>query len=402
MNFDFSKYNPYFILFVLLIIPFIAYLYRPDFIGFDPYGFLLLTCNANNAAGLTGITHAIFSNLLCNFITLKIMLFSLAFISGCFIIKTAKLFSPKHGWKASYLIFLSSVYVLEFSKLENEAIAFTILFASLYLFFKGFKIVKNSRKNHLTAFALVILAGLIWKGSIFYLIGYLLNISILIIALLPALTIPFKGNFLYWKSLLENIIGTNNIAENQPFKFHRHFALNPGLIGALLEPLLLPQTLLYFALGTASSKYWILTLPFLTIGMVIIHQKLSQSNKFESKHTTFLDKIFQKAINFFETNHSQIFAILSIFTVIAITQSILLNPPQQSDWEPIEYALSIDNNVNNDWSIGYWILWKGGTTQSYQSPQKQTPFFPGQIVVTQQDNNCSNIKTFEDFNVMQC
>ncbi len=402
MTLNFSKYNPYIILFTLLIIPFIAYLYRPDFIGWDPYGFLLLTCKANNIAGITGIPHTLYTFLPCNFIILKTILFTLAFTSGCFIIKLSKLFSPKHGWRAAYLIFLSSVYVLEFSKLENEAFAFTLLFASAYYFFKGIKTIKNSRKNSIIAFTLVILAGLIWKGAIFYLIGYFLNISILIIALLPFLAIKFEGNFLYWKSLYENIIGTNIISEDMPFKFHRHFALHPGLIGAILNPLLLPQTLLYFALGTISSKYWILSLPFLVVGMVIVHERLSNAIKFESKHNTPIDKILKKAINFFEENYIQIFAIVSIFSVIAITQTILLSEPTQENWDGIEFALSLDNNIGTDWSYGYWILYRGGQTESYQSPQNQKQFFPGQIVITQTDHNCTNLKNFGDFNIVRC
>ena len=402
MNLDFSKYNPFFILFVLLLIPFTAYFFRPDFIGFDPYGFLLLTCKANNAAGITGIPLSIFTNLPCNFLTLKAILFTLAFISGTFIIKLAQLFSPKHGWKASYLIFLSSVYVLEFAKLENEAFAFTLLFASLYYFFKGFKIVKNSKTNHAIAFALLILAGLIWKGSIFYLLGYFLNLGILLFALLPFLTIPFKGNFLHWKSLLSAAIGTSIISEDLPFKFHRHFALNPGLVGAILNPLLAPQTILYFALGTISSKYWILSLPFLVVGLVIVHEKLSNTPKFQSKHSTFLDKTLQKAINFFEQNHTQIFATIALFTVIAVTQSILLNEPRQSDWNAIEFALTLDKNVSNSWDLGYWIMWQGGTTENYQSSVKQTEYFPGQIAIIREDNNCTTIKNFGDVNVVRC
>ncbi len=402
MTLDFSKYNPYIILFTLLIIPFIAYLYRPDFIGWDPYGFLLLTCKANNAVGITGIPHLIYTNLPCNFIILKTILFSLAFISGCFIIKLSKLFSPKHGWRAAYLIFLSPAYILEFSKLENEAFAFTLLFISVYYFFKSIKIVKNSRKNTIIAFTLVILAGLIWRGAIFYLIGYFLNISILIITLLPFLAIKFEGNFLYWKSLWENIVGTNMIAEDMPFKFHKHFALHPGLIGCFLDSLLLPQTLLYYALGTISAKYWMLSLPFLVVGLVIIHERLSNSPKFENKHNTILDKIFKKTINFFETNYEQIFSIVSIFCVIAITQTVLLGEPTQENWEGIEFALSLDKNVSNSWDLGYWIMWKGGQTESYQSPVNQKQFFPGQIAIIKEDNNCITIKKFSDFNVVRC
>ena len=402
MNWNFKKFNPYIILFTLLLIPFTAYFYRPDFIGFDPYGFLLLTCKTSNAAGITGIPYSIFTALPCNFLALKAILFTLAFISGCFIIKLSQLFSPKHGWRASYLIFLSSVYVLEFSKLENEAFAFPLLFASAYLFFKGLKTVKNSRTNYLTAFALLILAGLIWKGSIFYLIGYLLNLGLLLFALLPFLVISFEGNFLHWKGLLENIIGTSIISEDLPFKFHRHFALNPGLIGAILNPILAPQTILYFALGTISSKYWILSLPFLVTGLVIVHQRLFNSPKFESKHSTFLDKILQKAINFFEENHTQIFAIVALFTTIAVTQTVLLGEPTQENWNAIDYALTLDNNAGNDWSYGYWVLWKGGTTESYQSPYRQKQFFPGQIAITQLDHNCTTLKNFGDVNVVRC
>ena len=402
MNFDFSKYNPFFILFVLLLIPFTAYFFRPDFIGYDPYGFLLLTCNANNVAGITGIPFAIYTILPCNFLALKTILFTLAFISGCYIIKLSQLFSPKHGWRAAYLIFLSSVYVLEFAKLENEAFAFTLLFASAYYFFKGLKVAKNSRTNHAIAFTLLILAGTIWKGAVFYLIGYFLNIGILLLVLLPFLAIPFKENFLHWKTLLNAAIGTNIISEDAPFKFSRHFALNPGLIGAILNPILAPQTILYFALGTLSSKYWILSLPFLVTGLVIVHQRLSNTPKFETKHNSFLDKMLQKPINFFEQNHVQIFAILSIFAVIGMTQSILLNEPTQDNWNGIEFALSLDKNVSNSWDLGYWIMWQGGITQNYQSPGKQTQYFPEQIAIIREDNNCTTIKSFKDFNVMRC
>ena len=402
MNFNFKKFNPFFILFTLLLIPFIAYFYRPDFIGFDPYGFLLLTCNANNAIGLTGIPLAIFSNLPCNFLILKADLFFLAFISGCFIIKLSQLFSPKQGWRASYLVFLSSVYVLEFSKLENEAFAFPLLFASAYFFFKGLKVVKGSRTNHAIAFALLVLAGLIWKGSIFYLIGYLLNLGFLIIALLPFLAIYFKGNFLYWKILFGHIMGSSLVSEDLPFKFHRHFALNPGIVGAVLNPVLAPQTILYFALGTLSSKYWILSLPFLTVGLVIVHQMLAETTKFKRKHDTFLDKIMEKAINFFEQNHTEVFAVIAIFSVIAVSQTILLGEPDSQDWDGIEFALSLDKNVSNSWDLGYWILWKGGQTESFQSPVNQKEFFPGQIAIIREDNNCTTLKSFEDVNVVRC
>ena len=137
------KPNPYFLFFLLALIPFCAYFLRPDFLANDTYGFLALVCQNNNLVGASGIPLMLFSLLPCNILALKVLLFACCVVSGFFIIKMATLFSPKNGWRACYLLFLSSITILEFCKLEEEAFAFPFLFASVYFLFKGLKTGKR-------------------------------------------------------------------------------------------------------------------------------------------------------------------------------------------------------------------------------------------------------------------
>ena len=363
------KKNPYLFFFLLLFVPFLAYFLRPDFIGSDPYGFLLLTCQKDNVAGITGIPFIIFSNLPCSFIALKVMLFALAFVSGVFLIKMASLFSKENGWRAGYLIFLSTVLVLDFVKLENEAFAIPFLFASQYFFFKSLK--GGTIWDTFFCFGSLVVAGLLWTGAVFYIIAYTLNIALFAIASIPILLI-------YGRNLVATLLGNVGIAEDLPFKFRMHFILNIGLLGALLEPMLMPQAVFFFALGTASARFWILSLPFLVTGGVLL-----------------LERFDKEWLN-------SLVMVLAVVSVLGLAQSVFLNPPQPEQWEAIDYALSIDENINNPWGWGYWVLWRGGKTSSFQSPNNQQAFVSGQVTIVEGESTCPLLKGFRDANVLKC
>lgn len=370
------KRNPFFLFFFLLAIPFAVYFVRPDFVGNDAYAFLLFTCKNKAEIELPWLQFPLFSLLPCNFVALKAALFACAFVSGCFIIKLSTLFSPKNGWRAAYLLFLGSAFVLDFAKLENDAFAFPFLFASLYFFFKAYKTGK--RRPGLVSIALLFAAALFWQGAFFYIIAYALNISILLIALSPLFVIPFTGNYLHWRNLVGLIWRTNKIAEDMPFQFHVPFILTLGIAGLMNAPLLLPQGLFFFALGVASAKFWILSFPFLIVGFVLLLEQFDSEWLFQAT------------------------AVLAIVLVFGLAQSLWLNPPRAEHWEAIDYALSLDNNVVNDWGLGWWIKWKGGTTGSYASFLHQEEFSEGRIGITEQDTNCSILREFEKVKVVKC
>lgn len=362
--------SPFLIFFLLLLIPFTALFLRPDFVGFDTYGFLAITCQNSNVSEAAGIPFIAFRLLPCNFFALKVFLFALCFVSGAAVIKMATLFSPKNGWRASYLLFLSSTTVLEFSKLENDQLAFPLLFVSLYLFFKALK--KHDRAAGLDSLGLVFVAAAFWEGAVFYLIGYTLNVGILALFSIPAI-IFFRGK------IVSAVLRTVVVAEDLPFQFHIHFLANFGLLGAMLSPLLLPQAVFFFALGVASAKFWILSLPFLVVGAVLL-----------------LERIDRQRLN-------EIVFVIAVFSTFGLAQSVWLNPPQPYHWETIDYALEVgDNNINNDWGLGYLVKFRGGETESYMSPGQQQEFSVGQVIVSEQVLECPMLKEFGKAKVYKC
>ena len=362
--------SPYLIFFLLLLIPFAALFLRPDFVGFDTYGYLAITCQNSNVSMASGMSFLAFKLLPCDFFAIKTLLFCLCFVSGAAVIKLATLFSPKNGWRASYLLFLSSALVLEFSKIENDQLAFPLLFVSTYLFFKAVK--TGDRFAGLDSLMLVFVAAAFWEGAIFYLIGYTLNVWMLALLSIPAI-IVFRGK------IVAAILRTALVAEDLPFQFHIHFLANFGLFGAILSPLLLPQALFFFALGVASAKFWILSLPFLIVGAVLL-----------------LERVDMPRLN-------EIVFIIAVFSAFGLAQSVWLNPPQPEHWQAIDYALEVgDGNINNDWGLGYLVKWRGGETQSYMSPHQQQEFSEGQVVVSERDLNCSMLEEFGKAKVYKC
>lgn len=362
--------SPFLIFFLLLLIPFAALFLRPDLVGFDTYGYLAITCQNSNVSEASSMPFIAFRLLPCDFFALKVVLFCLCFVSGAAIIKLARLFSPENGWRASYLVFLSSALVLEFSKLENDQLAFPLLFVSMYLFFKAIK--TGDRFAGLDSLMLVFVAAAFWEGAIFFLVGYTLNVGMLALLSIPAI-IVFRGK------IVAAVLRTAVVAEDLPFQFHVHFLANFGLLGAILSPLLMPQALFFFALGVASAKFWILSLPFLIVGMVLL-----------------LERVNRQRLN-------EIVFVIAVFSAFGLAQSVWLNPPQPYHWEAIDYALEVgDGNINNDWGLGYLVKFRGGETDSYMSPGQQQEFSTGQVVVSEQDLNCSRLEEFGKAKVFKC
>jgi len=368
-----ERYRIPLVAFLAIVIPFAAYFLRSDFIGMDSYGFLLLVCQNNNTIMDSGVTYLLFSSLPCNFLVLKGLLFVSCFVSFIFIAKMATLFSPKNGWRAAYLLLLSGVAILEFTKFENDAFAFPFLFASQYFFFKSFK--KSDRQSLFLSIALLLPAGLLWQGAVYYIFAYALHFWFIIIPLFLMTLIPTKPHPLRLDGLLGNVIRTSTIAEDMPFRFHLHFILLFGIVGVFLEPLLIPQGLMFFLMGVASAKFWVLSLPFLATGMVLLIER-------------------------FKLPHLPII-ILAAVLILGQTQSVLLQPPTQSDWQAIDYALEFDSSPKNDWGMGYWILWRGGDTNSFGSLHRQHDLNEG-VVITKKTLDCNLLNGMGQSKVYFC
>jgi hypothetical protein len=171
---------------------------------------------------------------------------------------------------------------------------------------------------------------------------------------------------------------SKEVLEDLPLKFHVHFVLNIGLAGALLDPVLMPQALLFFMMGVASAKFWILSLPFLTVGMVLLLERLKMP----------------------ELNH--LFTVLSIVMLIGVAQSAFLQPPKAEDWEAMETVVESGEEYNNDWGMGYWLMWAGGKTKSYGTLHSQQKFEENQLVVKKKELECTLLKTIGNNRIYRC
>jgi hypothetical protein len=364
--------KPFLILFFLLLIPFTAYFFKEGVLGADSYGFLTLVCHGTNEVGAHGASYYLFQALPCNILAFKVALFCLAFVSGCFVVALANLFSENNGWRASFFLFLTSVYVLEFTKLENDQFAYPFLFASLYFFFRGIK--KSCRKSFFLSIILLFPAAWFWQGAVFFPIAYTLNLLILAVFSIPILVI-------WGRKIVANAVRTFEVAEDLPLKmFQTNFLLNFGLWGIFLDSILWPQGLFFFALGVLSNKFWVLSVPFLVVGTVLL---------------------FEKA-NWGWLNTASLVA--SIFLCFVLAQSVLLNPPNPHHWDAIDFALeqSDGEEINNDWGWGYWVKWRGGKTKSFQSPGMQQDFNQNKITISAKELDCILLKKFGEFKVYDC
>lgn len=371
------NWKPYIIFFILLCIPFSVYFLRPDLVANDSYGFLLFACTGNNAAGVTGLPFIVFSVLPCNVLLYKCLLFALTFLSGCFLIKLATLFSKKEGWRACYLVFLAPMFVLDFVKLENDVFGYLFVFASLFFFFKSLMVLDNSRRNFFISILLVFVGSLFWSGAFFLLLGFSFNVWVLLLFSIPAVLI-------FSSDLIGVVFRDLRVMENAPFQFHYVWLLNFGILSILYNKIIAPQAIFFFMLGVISAKFWMLSIPFLVVGLILILEQFRPPTWFKIDLHEFL-------------------AFISIITLVMASQSIWFAPPQPKHWQAIEYALQEGNGkINNDWGMGYWVLWKGGETESFQSPQKAKEIEAGQVYVTELGVSCPTIKEFEGIQVLKC
>lgn len=96
---------------------------------------------------------------------------------------------------------------------------------------------------------------------------------------------------------------------------------------------------------------------------------------------------------------------ISMAMLLAVSQSVWWNPPQQCHWEMIQYALEEGKGkVGNDFGFGYWVFWLGGDTNSYSTFHRQPPKWESQVVVTEQElgSNCKKLKQCGEVKVYLC
>ena len=320
----------------------------------------------------------------CDFFLLKLLLFGLALTSAIAVSRTGELFFPKNGWLAGLFLFLSPVMIGEFAKFENDQFAFPLLFVGFYFFSKGLLLWKQDKwdsfTNQVFGFLFVAIAGIVfWEGAVFFLFGLALSSVFFVVPIvLPLLFVQyfwmtgFKGSQLVW----ENVQGIG---------LGYLFLLLFGLLGLPLQ--LIAPTVFFLILTWFNTKFTVLALPFLAIGMVGVYENWTNSKTILKEIAPSIPRIAIWLLIIFSFTH------------------LLFQPPHEPHFQAIQYALEQTDNklIQNDWEMGWWVYFNKGKTENIAFVGYQW-VEPDKILVT--DNNieidCPLLKDFNGVRVYDC
>lgn len=314
------------VIFLVSLLAFSPIFFREMPYGFDSFYFLNGVCNQGSLESQPIGAQFVFSLLPCNIMAIKVLFFLCCFASACFAGLLGNIFHER-GWLAGIFVFASPIWILEFWKIENDGLAFPILFAAAWLFFSS-----NSWKRKLAAVFLVGLAFTVWEGSVLWLVAFSLTWLLLAVPVLPALAINFKR-------FAENIVPNFNATESLPgFGLLYQGFLLTGLMFILALPAIIAPTSFFILIALINAKYAI--------------------------HATFLLSIhattqFLKA----RTSVMKYMPLMGAAIVILFTVSMSFSlPPDSQELSVAELAVAEarGETICNDWGTGHLLEFLGG------------------------------------------
>lgn len=320
-------------LFLIIIVATLAYspvFLRANLTSWDPYFFLDSVCNNSPLLGQGIGTKIVFGLLPCNIIAVQVLFLGLMVVSCIFIAKWATLYNPKWGWLAGLTVFASPIWLLEFWKIENDAIAYTIIFVGAYFFYKGLK--NGTLKEKLAGIALVSTAYFFWTGSALWLIAF--SLSWFWIAL-PTLTIVA----IKFQEFIQQIVPVSGAMESVPGfgVLYQGFLLTAIMFVPKIIALL-PATILFTIIAGINLKLAIHATPLLAIAATT---QVAQS----------------------KTRLMKLLPFAGITIMILFTSSIALGlPPTPQEVMASQLAVEEAKGsvICNDWHTGHLVSYLGG------------------------------------------
>ena len=378
-------------------IPFVFHLLTVVPVGTDSSYFYLFSCD-NEKIPLTVdipfLSETFFQLLPCNLFLFKAVSLIALVLSSIIVAKTGELFNKKIGWTAGVLVFLSTAWLHFHVQIEDDLLAYPILFLANYFFLRGQLQKNNSLK--VLAVVLVLFTGIfVWKGALLYLIAYSFFFVFALITLVASLLYIGFGAI---RGLLGNrLIGENLnafdlfLSPNSGIS-QLSFGHGLGFLGIYLYTRKVWLVVPFFIAMLINIKWTIHLSPFLGIGLMLL---VADANNYRIK----------KGIVFKEwwaNNHFvEIFVGLSLFFTIALSIMLLFQAPNPSQVEAIQFAVEESNGglISNDWSYGYWIFFFGGDTNTFGGGQPHyTESWPNKILLTEnpeENHNCILLRKWE-------
>ncbi len=353
------------VLLILLFsaLPFVFHILTVVPLGTDSSFFYLLSCSDQNIPTnieIPFLSKAFFELLPCNLVLFKGISLIVLFFSSIIVAKTGELYNKELGWIAGVLVFLSTAWLHFHVQVEDDLLAYPILFLANYFFLKG-QLDKNN-KLKILAVVLVLFVGIsIWKGALLYLVAYsFFSVFALILLVFSLLYIGFGAI----RGLLGNTIVNENLDAFSLFLSPNSgisqlsFGHGLGFAGIYLYTRKIWLFIPFFLAMLINIKWTIHLSPFFGIGLMLL--VLDAKNYITKKGIVFKE---WWANNYFV----EIFLGLSLFFTIALSVMLLFQVPYSGQVEAVQFAVqeAHGETISNDWSYGYWIFFFGGDTNTF-------------------------------------
>ena len=161
------------LVFAFAFLAFISYAYFPTFLGYDSYFFLEAVCGEGvnyfqaSLSTVPPLAKLVFDALPCDVFLIKALWGALFLASLLIIYYTTRLVHGREAWRAIPFVMIFPVFLLNSLKIENDPLAYPIMFLSFYFFLKylksgatidlGFLNVRNSKRTRLLLLSLILI-----------------------------------------------------------------------------------------------------------------------------------------------------------------------------------------------------------------------------------------------------
>lgn len=336
-----------FCLFVVSLIPFILYFFKPVMNGLDGYGYNSYNCGTLLQPHLvdsliTPLSKLFFSLMPCSFFWPKVVGWLLFFFTLVILGLIGELFDFERGWLFGLFGALCTVFVSFFFELEEMSFGVPLIFLAFYFVFRFVEnrgklfVPVNNDWNKWFALVCVLLAGCFWKGSIFFLFWLVLVLPVLWFVVVPVVVL--FGVQIFSGLWLPGVVESLPLAGLVYLFFLNFFWF---YVPRRYLWFLLPLVLLFLV----SAKYLFFVVPFLLIGVAQLFKKWPKKS----------------GVLFF------VLLLVSFVGLLLAGVNGLGHAPVLDDVRVIEFAVreADGNKVFNDWSYGYWVFYFGGSTDFF-------------------------------------
>ena len=349
---------------------FLAYLIRPSLLGADTYYFASISCYGDKVilSNLPFLADLFFKIIPCNEFFFKLLTYFFFTINILLISLIGEKINKEHGWLAGILINMSSFFLLANFQLEDDVLSYPLLLISLYL------ILNKGGWGKVAALILVLIAGLFWRGSFFWLFGFALGDFLFFFALIIVFVFLLNNDF---GTIIGAVFPNNQVIENVPFfGIIQQYVLLLGFWGA--KRFLTVQFIFWGVLTFFNMKFAPMLSIFLVLGFVLLIGEYNRDKKI------FKNEWLRK--HFFDLIIAGVLGIGFANFIIILNYS-----PNENQINAIQDVIILADGqpILNDWSYGHYIAYYGGVPMK-KGGGPEIPMYKYKAIITERDINGFN------------